>query len=138
MLAFSASLSSIISVNEGDIIKFDKVITDTREMYNPNLGIYTIPQSGLYEVNVNLFKANGITYDDTAADLCVDDKTLTRIWNTYSTGAVRSHSSTVIINEFTFGNTLYIKAFNTGTHYGSSQSHSQFNIKYLGEASKDV
>ena len=135
VIAFSASLANPITVSGGDIIKFEYEFIDTHNMHNPNVGYYTIPQSGIYEVNVNLYKGGSSSYNDAVADLYVNEVLLTRIWNRYADSPDRAHSSCSIIHEFTIGNTLYVQAGIAGSYYGEpSVSFSQFNIKYLGAA----
>ena len=131
-VAFSAALTSDTTVSTGDIIKFDYEFIDTHGLHNPTLGTFTIPQTGIYEVNVNLFKSGSVLYNDVAADIYVDDTQLTRLRNSSTDEADRASSSSSLIHEFTIGNTLYIRAGTSGTFFGNSLRYSQFNIKYLG------
>ena len=94
--------------------------------------------TGIYEVNVNLYKASGTSYNDALADLYVGDTQLVRIANRYADASDISHSSCSIIRKFTIGNTLYVRASKEVSYYGSSVKYSQFNIKYLGSASEGV
>ena len=122
-------------MSEGDIIKFDYVFIDTHWLYNPNGGIFTIPLTGIYEVNVNLYKGASGTYDGVHADLYVNDTPLTRISKNVNSldGWGTAHSSCTIIREFIIGNTLYVQAGNSASYFGDYFARSQFNVKYLGE-----
>ena len=137
-IAFSAALTSTITVSEGDVIKFDYEFVDTHDLHNPNIGTFTIPLTGIYEVNVNLCKASGANFNNAVADLYVDDTQLTRVYNRYADETDISHSSCSIIREFTIGNTIYVRAASSVSYLGQSVKYSQFNIKYLGSASEGV
>ena len=138
-LAFSAALTNTIEVSEGDVIKFDFEFVDTHGLHNPDVGIITIPETGIYEVNVNIFKyiqeENNIVY----ADLCVNSAPLTRIYHRYKIDTeATAHGSVTIIREFTIGNTLYVRAGNAATYFGDVPSRSQFNVKYLGKMQENA
>ena len=131
-VAFSAALANDTTVSTGDIIKFDYEFIDTHGLHNPTLGTFTVPQTGIYEVSLNLYKNAGRLYDDVIADIYVNDTRLTRLRNRYADATDQASSSSSVIREFTIGSTLYIRAGTSGTYYGSSFHYSQFNIKYLG------
>ena len=137
-IALSVALTDIITVTDGDTINFNYVFIDTHGLYNPNVGIFTIPQTGIYEVNVNLYKSPSSIYNDAIADLFVNNTPLTRIHNYDSHGTGRAHSSCTIIREFTIGHTLHVRARNTASYFGDSLARSQFNVKYLGEVSQNA
>ena len=137
-IAFSVALTSSITVSPGDIIKFNYVFVDTNGVYNPNVGIFTIPQTGVYEVNVNMFKATTSTYNHAFADLYVNETPLTGLENYYPDGEGTAHSSCTIIREFTKENTLYVQAANPANYWGDYLARSQFNVKYLGEVPQGV
>ena len=47
---FSAYLNPGGYFNRGDVVKFNQVILDNTNAYNPSNGIFTCPQSGIYQV----------------------------------------------------------------------------------------
>ena len=43
-------------VSTGVTIVFDEELIDTHDSYNPTHGIYVIPEKGIYEITVTLYK----------------------------------------------------------------------------------
>ena len=137
-VAFSAALANTIELPAGDIIKFDHIFIDTHGLYNPNVGIYTIPLTGIYEITATIFKAGGSGYNDAQAEVMVNDELLSRLYNyTPVDVSSRLHSSSSIIIRLTIGDTLYVKTA-TSVIYNSSGQASQFSVKYLGESPEHV
>ena len=124
------------SVSAGDNILFDEELIDTHDTYNPIFGIYIVPEAGLYEVIVTLYKAYGSTYNSVIGELYVGDTFLTTIYNRYySDTSATAHSTSSIIQEFQVGDTLRVEADSSGSFYGStSYRASQFSAKYVGPA----
>ena len=128
-VAFSAALNNPIEVSEGDVVKFDFEFIDTHGLHNLDVGIVTIPQTGVYEVNVNLYKNTGTVYNQVSADLYVNESALARLYNRYVTDTqATAHGTVMIIHELTIGNTLYVRAGNAGSIYGDGFARSQFNV----------
>ena len=138
-IALSVALERDINVKEEDIIKFDFVFINTHKSYNPKRGIFTVPQTGIYEIHVNMYKGSRSFYNDVAASLFVNKTRLTFIDTfLYPDGFGTAHSSCTIIREFTIGDNLYIKALYSGAYYGDGGARSQFNVKYLGEVHQGI
>ena len=68
-VACSVALGTTVTLSAGDIIKFDHIFLDTHNYYNPDLGIFTIRTTGIYEINAAVYKATGDAYNDVQADL---------------------------------------------------------------------
>ena len=47
-MSFSAKLSSILKINNTDVIKFDDVLTNVGNAYNPTSGKFIAPFNGSY------------------------------------------------------------------------------------------
>ena len=124
------------SVTAGDNILFEEEMIDTHDTFNPTYGVYAIPEDGLYEVIVTLYKYTSSTYNDVYADLYLDDTFLTRINNDFSSDtAAAAHSTSSIIREFLAGDRIHVVAGTSGSFYGSTVYRaSQFSAKYVGAA----
>ena len=72
-IVLGTALTHIVTETPGQIIRFNTVLIDTAGVYDQNVGIVTIPQTGVYEVNVNLFKDFPIAFNNAIADLYVND-----------------------------------------------------------------
>ena len=47
-MAFSAKLSRVLEINNNDVIKFDDVLTNVGNAYNPTSGKFVTPYNGSY------------------------------------------------------------------------------------------
>ena len=133
-IALSVGLTTTIETSEGDTIAFDYVFIDTHNSYIPETGAFLIPQTGIYEVNVNLYKADydGNDYDGAIVDLYVNDTPLARLRNDVA-GSDTAHSSCTVIREFVVDDAVYVQTESSTTYFGDSIARSQFNVNYLGE-----
>ncbi|CAG2191660.1 C1QL [Mytilus edulis] len=56
--AFFATLSKTVTLGTNAVVKFDRVVTNVGKGYDPNSGIFTVGQSGLYEFAANFISAD--------------------------------------------------------------------------------
>ena len=47
-VSFSAKMSNVLEINNNDIIKFDDVLTNVGNAYNPTSGKFVAPYNGSY------------------------------------------------------------------------------------------
>nr|CBX41737.1 putative C1q domain containing protein MgC1q88 [Mytilus galloprovincialis] len=57
--AFSAILTKVQSLGVKDTIKFDKVVTNIQNGYNPSSGIFTAPMAGVYQLSTTVMSHKG-------------------------------------------------------------------------------
>jgi len=61
-VAFFATLTShIVHAGQNQIIAFDRVVTNVGNAYNPHVGAFTAPASGIYVFSVSLLSYPGHT-----------------------------------------------------------------------------
>eukprot|EP00923_Selenidium_pygospionis_P056163 GHVN01097805.1.p1 GENE.GHVN01097805.1~~GHVN01097805.1.p1 ORF type:complete len:216 (-),score=6.83 GHVN01097805.1:201-848(-) len=134
-MCFSAVKTSTQSVVSGDKILFEEELVDTHDTFSPVLGVYGIPQTGVWEVIVTLYKPyTSASYNDVTARLYVGTTFLTRIdLRTYNSNYDVTHSTSTIIRQFNAGDALSVQSASTGSFYGNTgYKSSQFSAKLLG------
>ena len=120
-IAFSVAKNTTQSVISGDIIKFEHEFIDTHGLFNADLGTFTVPQTGIYEFKLTLYKPSSSTYNNGYGDVYVGNTFLTRM-NLYFANdtSATAHSTSTVIREFNIGDTVYVRAANTVPIYGSA------------------
>jgi hypothetical protein len=43
---------------DGEIVKFEKILTNNKNCYNPTTGVFTAPKTGLYQVSATVMSSN--------------------------------------------------------------------------------
>lgn len=61
-VAFSVYRTSSQSVSNNGKVKFDKVLTNVGNKYDPNTGIFTAPRAGLYHITAVILSPHGEDY----------------------------------------------------------------------------
>lgn len=136
VIAFSAVKTATQQASAWDNILFDDVQLDTHGSYYPALGVYFVPEAGIYEVIVTLFKGTSPVYNGAYADLYSGNVFLARVyhWLSADTSATASGTASVI-RRFRAGDALRVVSRYWDTYYASPRMKaSQFSAKYLGPA----
>lgn len=58
--AFTASLTSSITLQPNEVLKFDKVWLNIGNVYDPSTGVFTVPRNGLYFVSSTVMASRGL------------------------------------------------------------------------------
>ena len=135
-VCFTAVKTTTQSVSDGEGIIFDEELIDTHDTYNPTYGTFIVPQDGIYEISVTMYKSTSSTYNDMSFNLYLFNIFMAEI-NIYfgSDTAASAHSTSTIIRELRAMDSLQVRAGSSGSVYGSTSSKaSQFSAKYLGQA----
>jgi len=95
-VAFFATLTShIVHAGQNQIIAFDRVVTNVGNTYNPHVGAFTAPASGIYVFSVSLLSYPGHT---THYQLMKNNDFISIIYlQTPSAGQYESTSQTVVL-----------------------------------------
>ena len=128
-----------LAQNAVDVVIYDEVIVDTASGYNMGTGVYTIPTTGIYRINVasNLVSTAGFTTCD-----CFIKDTANYIYHGSSTATVSDPNRTVmnsgIVGNFNAGDTVQINVFAQtvgGTNFTAdgfgNGFHNTFNVELL-------
>ncbi|CAG2188718.1 unnamed protein product [Mytilus edulis] len=116
--AFSASLTAPKTLGAGEIVKFNKVITNVNNDYDPSKGIYMAPKQGVF-----LFSCTVMTPSDKALHVGVwknDTKTVT--FYPGQTGYNMGTQNTIL--ELKKGDKVYIKQWGSGKEIYSESVNS--------------
>ena len=94
-VAFLATLTShVLHAGQNQIIAFDRVDTNVGNAYNPHLGAFTAPVSGIYVFSVSLLSYPGHT---TQYQLKKNNEFISSIYLQTGTGENESTSQTVVL-----------------------------------------
>lgn len=61
---FYATLSPHTDLGHIQTIKFDQKITDVKNNYNTNTGVFTVPKDGLYHISCTMFSKSGLLHGE--------------------------------------------------------------------------
>ncbi|CAC5419143.1 C1QL [Mytilus coruscus] len=106
--AFSASLTATKTLGAGEIVKFNKVITNVNNDYDPSTGIYTAPKPGVFQFSCTVMTPSGKTLH---VGLWKNDTKTVTIYPG-QTGYNMGTQNTIL--ELKKGDKVYIKQFGSG------------------------
>ncbi|CAC5386617.1 unnamed protein product [Mytilus coruscus] len=101
-VAFTASLSEFYVVDSNEIIKFDKVWMNIGDGYDPESGVFTAPETGLYMVSSTMRMDNGLK-------CCLSKNDIKKV-GLHGTGTL--NTMMMLQN----GDRIYIKNYGDGYH----------------------
>ncbi|KAK7111797.1 hypothetical protein V1264_011372 [Littorina saxatilis] len=111
-VAFSAGLSDNVKLQANDKLRYDRVTTNVGSALNATTGMFTCPQSGLYQFHVHAFPIRGLRL---WMSLYLKDIPIISVYaESQSSGG---HSVVVFVNK---GDTVYVAAKVPSKMYGGS------------------
>ncbi|CAC5416247.1 COL8A [Mytilus coruscus] len=121
--AFSSVLTHAQSVSANAAIKFDRVIINIQDGYDPTTGIFTAPSNGVYHISSTVMNSKGKTL---FVSLYLNDVTITSIWlnpasQTYEMG------TTNMILDLKEGDKVTIRSRGSYTVHSNLNIHSSFS-----------
>ncbi|XP_052104492.1 complement C1q-like protein 3 [Mytilus californianus] len=125
--AFSSVLTKSQSLGAKDVIKFDKVVTNNGNGYNPITGIFTAPIAGVYQFSYTVMSDTGKYL---AVYLSHNNKKQQSIWlkdTTHDTG-----SNNIILN-LQKGDKVKVKSHGNYTIYSDGNLYSSFSGYLIGQ-----
>ncbi|XP_076100593.1 complement C1q-like protein 3 [Mytilus galloprovincialis] len=123
--AFQSMLSKSQTPGHNSVIKFDKVVTNIRNGYNPTTGIFTAPVAGVYQFSYTVMSQEGkylIVY------LSINNINQQTIWlkgTSYETGTANS------ISNLKKGDQVAVKSHGSHTVYSKNEAPYSWFSGYL-------
>ncbi|XP_061196448.1 uncharacterized protein LOC133204726 [Saccostrea echinata] len=130
VVAFSSYVSTHEThLTEDHTIKFDKIVTNIGNHYNPHSGLFTAPQHGVYVFSWNLYCAtDGYIF----SQLVVNSNVVGAVF-TSAQGAGNIRASTwIVVVEVNKDDVVYIRTHPTQGHSGSLYSHPDWRSSFNG------
>ncbi|CAC5425872.1 unnamed protein product [Mytilus coruscus] len=119
--AFAASLTASKTLGAGEIVKFNRVWTNTDNDYNPSTGIYTAPKPGVYHFSCSVMSQ----YDKTLrVFLCKNNIRIVAVFTGYSDTNMATLN---MVLELKKGDKVYIKQVGP-QKYIYSEPQSNYNM----------
>ncbi|XP_062578971.1 complement C1q-like protein 3 [Saccostrea cucullata] len=131
VVAFSSYISTYEThLTEDHTIKFDKIVTNIGNHYNPHSGLFTAPQHGVYVFTWTLYCArDGFIY----SQLVVNSNVVGAMFTT-AQGAGNIRASTwIVVVEINKDDVVYIRTLPNGqSHSGSLYSYINYRSSFNG------
>ncbi|XP_063434617.1 collagen alpha-2(VIII) chain-like [Mytilus trossulus] len=119
--AFSAALTSSKSLSAKEIVKFNKVLTNIRNGYNPSTGIFTVPISGVYQFSSVVMSQSG---KKLVATLYLND---TRVSSVYIKSIAYQTGALSMVLDVKKGDQLTMKSDSSYSIYSDIMNYSTFS-----------
>lgn len=119
--AFSAALTSSQSLSAKEIIKFNKVLTNIRNGYNPSTGIFTVPISGVYQFSSVIMSQSG---KKIIATLYLND---TRVSSVYIKSIAYQTGALSMVLDVKKGDQITMKSYSSYSIHSDIMNYSTFS-----------
>jgi hypothetical protein len=129
-VAFSAYVSTYeTDLSKDHTIKFDRIVTNIGNHYNPNSGTFTAPQHGLYVFTWNLY-CHGGGYIH--SQVVVNSNAVNAMF-TSAQGLTNVRTTTgIVVVEVNQGDVVYVRTHPTQAPAGNLYSHSNWRSTFSG------
>ncbi|XP_062573423.1 multimerin-2-like [Saccostrea cucullata] len=129
-VAFSAFVSALeTDISKDHTIKFDSIVTNIGNHYNPHSGIFTAPQHGAYVFTWNIY-CNHDNY--IYSQVVVNSNAVAAIY-TSGKGATNVRTTTgVVVVEVNQGDVVFVRTHPTQAHSGNLYSGSSWRSSFNG------
>ncbi|XP_071166187.1 uncharacterized protein [Mytilus edulis] len=117
--AFSASLTRSKSLSAGEIVKFDKVWINIGSGYDPNTGVFTAPEPGVYQFAYTITKVNS---NNILAHLYKNEMKTVAIYPSTTDSGLEMGTMNMVL-QLQKADRVYIKLTSGGLVYSESNSN---------------
>ncbi|CAC5390659.1 COL8A [Mytilus coruscus] len=119
--AFTSILTKIQVLGANDAIKFDKIVTNIRNGYNPTTGIFTAPVAGVYQFSYTVMSRDGKRLVVYLSHNNIKQQ------STWLLGSIHDTGTTNIILNLKKGDQVAVKSHGSYTVHSNSDLFSSFS-----------